>query len=72
MRERYDHGAAGADDLAMLAAVLGEWAEAITWLTEACAQRAPFLGYVDVEPAMAPLLEDDACRTLLRRYGFRA
>ena len=38
----------------------------------ACAQRAPFLGYVDVEPAMAPLLQDPACRALLRQHGFRA
>jgi serine/threonine protein kinase/Tfp pilus assembly protein PilF len=72
LQHRYDHGKAGADDLAMLAAVLGEWQAAIRWLTEACVQRAPFLGYVDVEPAMAPLLEDAACRALLRRYGFRA
>ena len=28
----------------------------MTWLTEACAQRSPFLGYVDVEPAMRALL----------------
>jgi serine/threonine protein kinase/Tfp pilus assembly protein PilF len=72
LERRYAHGQAGADDLAMLAAVLGDSAAAITWLTEACAQRAPFLGYVDVEPAMEPLVEDPACRTLLRRYGFRA
>ncbi len=72
LRERYDRGAAGADDLAMLAAVLGDWQDALSWLTEACAQRAPFLGYVDVEPAMAPLLQDPACRELLRRHGFRA
>jgi serine/threonine protein kinase len=44
----------------------------IQWLTEACAQRAPFLGYVDVEPATAPLLQDPACRGLLRQHGFRA
>jgi hypothetical protein len=36
------------------------------------AQRAPFLGYVDVEPAMAPLLQDPACRALLRHHGFRS
>ena len=62
LREGYDSNAAGADDLAMLAAVLGEFDAALQWLTEACAQRAPFLGYVDVEPAMAPLLHDPACR----------
>jgi serine/threonine-protein kinase len=72
LRRRYDRGLAGADDLAMVAAVLGDWPAAITWLTEACTQRAPFLGYVDVEPAMAPLLQDAACRDLLRRHGFRA
>jgi tetratricopeptide (TPR) repeat protein len=72
LRRRYDRGLAGADDLAMLAAVLADWPSAIRWLTAACAQRAPFLGYVDVEPAMAPLLQDAACRDLLRRHGFRA
>jgi serine/threonine-protein kinase len=72
LQERYERAAAGADDLAMLAAALGEWQAALHWLTEACAQRAPFLGYVDVEPAMAALLEDPACRALLRRHGFRA
>jgi serine/threonine protein kinase/tetratricopeptide (TPR) repeat protein len=72
LRESYDSNAAGADDLATLAAVLGEFDAALKWLTEACAQRAPFLGYVDVEPAMAPLLRDPACRALLRRHGFRA
>jgi serine/threonine-protein kinase len=72
LEERYDHGAAGADDVAMLAAVVGNWPSALRWLTEACAQRAPFLGYVDVEPAMAPLLQDPACRALLRHHGFRS
>jgi serine/threonine protein kinase/Tfp pilus assembly protein PilF len=70
LRARYDRGAAGADDLAMLAAVLGDSDVAAAWLAEACAQRSPFLGYVDVEPAMAPLLADEQCRTLLERYGF--
>jgi serine/threonine-protein kinase len=70
LRARYDRGAAGADDLAMLAAVLGDSDVALSWLTEACAQRSPFLGYVDVEPAMAPLLADVRCRALLERYGF--
>ena len=72
LQERYERAEAGADDLAMLAAVLGDWDAALRWLTEACAQRAPFLGYVDVEPAMAPLLQDPACRRLLRQHGFRA
>ena len=71
LQERYERAEAGADDLAMLAAVLGDWAAALRWLTEACAQRAPFLGYVDVEPAMTPLLQDPACRGLLRQHGFR-
>jgi serine/threonine-protein kinase len=70
LRARYDRGAAGADDLAMLAAVLGDADVALSWLEEACAQRSPFLGYVDVEPAMAPLLADVRCRALLERYGF--
>ena len=72
LQDRYERAAAGADDLAMLAAALGDWQAALRWLTDACAQRAPFLGYVDVEPAMAALLEDAACRALLRRHGFRA
>ena len=54
----------------MLAAVLGDSAAALAWLTEACAQRAPFLGYVEVKPAMQPLLQDPACRALLRQHGF--
>jgi serine/threonine protein kinase/tetratricopeptide (TPR) repeat protein len=70
LRARYDRGAAGADDLAMLAAVLGDSDVAVAWLAEACAQRSPFLGYVDVEPAMAPLLADPQCRAVLERYGF--
>jgi serine/threonine-protein kinase len=72
LRERYDRAAAGADDLATLAAALGDWTAARAWLTEACTQRAPFLGYVDVEPAMSALLDDDECREILRRNGFRA
>ena len=71
LRDRDDRGAAGADDLALLAAALGDGAEALTWLTEACRQRSPFLGYVDVEPAMTPLLQDPGCRALLQRQGFR-
>jgi len=71
LQERYERAEAGADDLAMLAAVLGDGNAALRWLTDACAQRAPFLGYVDVEPAMAPLLQDPACRGLLRQHGFR-
>jgi eukaryotic-like serine/threonine-protein kinase len=70
LHARYHRGVAGADDLAMLAAVLGDSDVALSWLTEACAQRSPFLGYVDVEPAMAPLLADERCRALLERYGF--
>jgi serine/threonine-protein kinase len=72
LRARYDRGAAGADDLAMLSAVLGDWQSALVWLTEACTQRSPFLGYVDVEPAMAPLLADPRCRAVLQSHGFDA
>jgi len=72
LRERYDRGAAGADDLALLAAALGERQSAVEWLTEACTQRAPFLGYVDVEPAMAPLRQDPGCRLILQSHGFGA
>lgn len=68
--ERYDRAAAGADDLALLAAVLGDWPAAREWLAEACAQRAPFLGYVDVEPAMAALWDDPDCRAQLEQHGF--
>jgi eukaryotic-like serine/threonine-protein kinase len=70
LKERYDSGAAGPDDLALMAAVLGDWPVARHWLREACAKRSPFLGYVNVEPAMAPLLEDPGCRELLDRHGF--
>ena len=72
LRDRYDRGAAGADDLAMLAAVLEDWDSALDWLIKACAQRSPFLGYVDVEPAMAPLLGDPRCRAVLSGHGFNA
>ncbi len=72
LEDRYRSGTAGADDLAMLAAVLGDAPAALAWLTQACAQRAPFLGYVEVEPAMQPLLQDPACRALLQQHGFRA
>ncbi len=70
LEERYARGAAGPDDLALMAAVLGEWPLARHWLNDACAQRAPFLGYVDVEPAMASLHEDAACRAPFNGYGF--
>ena len=70
LKERYDSGAAGPYDLALMAALLGDWPVARHWLREACAQRPPFLGYVNVEPAMAPLLEDPGCRELLERHGF--
>jgi eukaryotic-like serine/threonine-protein kinase len=70
LEERYARGTAGPDDLALMAAVLADWPLARHWLNEACSQRAPFLGYVDVEPAMASLHEDAACRALLQRYGF--
>jgi hypothetical protein len=55
-----------------MAAVLGERTHALAWLMEACARRSPFLGYVDVEPAMAPLLRDPDCRAVLRQHGFTA
>jgi serine/threonine-protein kinase len=70
LRGRYDQAAAGADDLALLAAVIGDWPAARQWLAEACAQRAPFLGYVDVEPAMAALWDDPECRAQLEQHGF--
>lgn len=70
LKDRYDRGVAGPDDLALMAAVLGQRPLALQWLTDACTQRSPFLGYVDVEPAMAPLLQDPACRALLQRHGF--
>jgi len=72
LRERYDRGESGADDLALLAAAIGESQSAVDWLTEACTQRAPFLGYVDVEPAMAPLRMDPGCRLILQSHGFGA
>jgi serine/threonine-protein kinase len=72
LQTRYSQGTAGADDLALAAAALGEWPAARQWLAQACAHRAPFLGYVDVEPAMAPLRQDSACRELLRSHGFDA
>jgi serine/threonine-protein kinase len=70
--DRYHAGSAGADDLALMAAVLGDGTPALAWLMEACARRSPFLGYVDVEPAMAALILDPDCREVLRRHGFTA
>jgi serine/threonine-protein kinase len=70
LQRRYASGAAGPDDVALMAAVLGESGLALEALNEACARRAPFLGYVDVEPAMVSLLEDANCRVLLQRHGF--
>jgi serine/threonine-protein kinase len=61
---------AGVGDLACLAAMLGDWDLARPWLREACALRAPFIAYVDVEPALTPLLDDPEARALLRPYGF--
>jgi serine/threonine-protein kinase len=72
LQQRHEHGTAGVDDLALLAATLGDWDRAIEWLKDACARRAPFLGYVDVEPAMTPLLHHPATRALLQRHGFDA
>ena len=72
LTERYARGEAGADDLALMAAAIGDWESAVAWLTEACTQRSPFLGYVDVEPAMAPLRLDPGCRLILQSHGFGA
>jgi eukaryotic-like serine/threonine-protein kinase len=69
LRDRYARDEAGADDLAQMAAVLGESGLARQWLETACAERAPFLGYVNVEPAMAPLRRDPGCLALLLKYG---
>ncbi len=72
LESRYAAGSAGVDDLALLAAVLGDWDRALPWLKEACSRRAPFLGYVDVEPAMAAFRQHPESRALLRQYGFDA
>jgi eukaryotic-like serine/threonine-protein kinase len=72
LRAWHERGDAGVDDLALLAATLGESDLAFHWLQEACARRAPFLAYVDVEPAMAPLVQDPRCRVLLQQHGFDA
>jgi serine/threonine-protein kinase len=72
LRAWHERGDAGVDDLALLAATLGESDLAFQWLQEACARRSPFLAYVDVEPAMAPLVQDPRCRALLQQHGFDA
>jgi hypothetical protein len=72
LQARYEAGTAGVDDLALLAATLGEGGVALEWLTEACARGAPLLGYVDVEPAMAPFLHHPESRALLQQHGFDA
>ena len=60
----------GIGDLACLAAELGDWDLALPWLRQACAMRAAFIAYVDVEPMMSPLLENPESRALLQPYGF--
>ncbi len=71
LHARFTRGAAGPDDLAMMAAVIGDYPKALKWLKVACDRRGPFLGYVGVEPAMAPLHHDPECRALLQSHGFR-
>ena len=61
---------AGVGDMACLAAAIGDWKLALPWLREACALRAPFIAYVDVEPALIPLLSHPESRALLQPYGF--
>ena len=61
---------AGVGDMACLAAALGDWGLALPWLREACTLRAPFIAYVDVEPALTPLLVHPESRALLQPYGF--
>lgn len=63
-------GDTGIGDLACLAAELGDWDLALPWLREACAMRAAFIAYVDVEPVMSPLIENPESRALLQPYGF--
>jgi serine/threonine protein kinase/tetratricopeptide (TPR) repeat protein len=70
LQARHERGDAGVDDLALLAATLGDWDRALPWLREACGRRAPFLGYVDVEPAMSPFLTNPESRALLQQHGF--
>jgi serine/threonine protein kinase/tetratricopeptide (TPR) repeat protein len=72
LESRHASGSAGVDDLALLAAALGDWDRALPWLKDACSRRAPFLGYVDVEPAMAPFRQHPGSRALLRQHGFDA
>jgi TolB-like protein/Tfp pilus assembly protein PilF len=72
LESRHASGSAGVDDLALLGAALGDWDRALPWLKDACSRRAPFLGYVDVEPAMAPFRQHPAARALLREHGFDA
>ncbi len=60
----------GIGDVACLAAELGDWGLALPRLRDACAMRAAFIAYVDVEPIMSPLLEHPESRALLQPYGF--
>jgi serine/threonine-protein kinase len=61
---------AGVGDMACLAAALDDWDLALPWLRDACTLRAPFIAYVDVEPALMPLLVHPESRALLQPYGF--
>ena len=71
LRAWHERGDAGVDDLALLAAMLGECQSALEWLPEACAQRAPFLATSTSSPRWRRW-----CRIRLPRaaspHGFRA
>jgi serine/threonine-protein kinase len=57
-----------ADDLALLSSLLGDYDQALRWLTKACEQRGSSLPFVQVEPTLGTLTHDPRCLELLRQY----
>ncbi len=56
--------------LAVLAAIIGETEEAMTWLERAYEERDPTLLAAKTDPHMDPLRSDPRFQDLLRRIGF--
>jgi len=69
LTSRYDANSTSADDLAVVSSWLGDEDVTVRWLQRACEERGPSLAYADVEPMLAPLVQNPRCRELLRQYN---
>jgi tetratricopeptide (TPR) repeat protein len=69
LQDRQRSEGASLDELAFLAAMLGDLDAAYEWLKLACETHASMLAYVNVEPSLAVLREEPRCRGLLQSYG---